>query len=350
MARFYDGLSAEATEVGARWGDGELLIYRPGDFSIVARWRREDLAVLGDTEHEAVPLVVCKGSEARLVVEDTELRRYLGAEPRLAALVAPRPHTTRRIAQFGATLAGLVAVFWGVVQFGSEYAAPYVPNNLQAKLGREVRDELVAGRILCKGKAGLEAVNGLANRLARAGGYAQRITVEIIKGGPVNAFTLPGGIMILYSDLIADAADGEEVAGVIAHEVGHTVNYHPIKGVAREFGLDLLLKQLTGGYSDLSTLESGGGLLVAFKNGRTFEREADATGIRLLEKLGLRADGMSRFFQKLLDRQPGDPAKALGIWSDHPPTTERIAATKRTAAGKPAFSEQQWQELRKVCD
>jgi beta-barrel assembly-enhancing protease len=156
--------------------------------------------------------------------------------------------------------------------------------------------------------------------------------------------------MIMYSDLIRDASDSEEVAGVVAHEIGHTVNYHPIKGLARQFGLELLLQQLTGGYSETGTLGSGGGLLLALRNGRGFEREADATGIRLLEKLGLRADGMSRFFQKLLDHQPADPAKALGIWSDHPPTSERIAATRRTAAGKPAFTPQQWLALREVCD
>lgn len=349
-ARFYDGVSAQVIEVGARWGAGELLIFRATDYSIVARWRLEDLEILGDAEHEAVPLVTAKGTEAQLAVEDPELKRYLGAQPRLAALVAPRPPATRRIAQFGATLALVVAAFWGIVLYGTELAAPYVPFVLQAKLGREVRDELIAGHTLCHGREGVAAINSLANRLAHAGGFEHRITVQIVKGGPVNAYTLPGGLMIVYSDLIKEASDGAEVAGVVAHEVGHAVNYHPIKGLARQFGLDLLLQQLTGGYSETSTLGSGGGLLLALRNGRGFEREADATGIRLLEKLGLRADGMARFFQKLLDHQPSDPAKALGIWSDHPPTAERIAATTRTAAGEPPFSDSQWRALREVCD
>ena len=349
-ARYYDGVSAEAIEVGARWGVGELLIYRPADFSIVARWRIEDLEILGDTEHEAVPLVTVRGGEARLYVIDPELRRYLGQQPQLAALVTPRPHTTRRIAQFGGTLAALVALFWGIVQYGSEIAAPYVPYGLQARFGREVRDELLAGRTLCHGKEGLAAIDGLANRLARAGGFGHKITVEIVKGGPVNAYTLPGGIMVLYSQLLKEASDGDEVSGVVAHEIGHAVNYHPMKGLARQYGAELLLSQLTGGYSGVGTLGSGGRLLLALKNGRDFEREADTTGIRLLEKLGLMADGMSRFFGNLLEHQPLDPAKALGIWSDHPPTAERIAATKRTSAGKPAFSEQEWKALREVCD
>jgi beta-barrel assembly-enhancing protease len=349
-ARYYDGVTAQVIEVGAKWGIGELLIYRTTDFSIVARWRLEDIVVLGDSEHEAIPAVSVAGSDARLIVVDPALRAELGRVAYLAALVAPRPPPGRRIAKFGTALVLLVAAFWGVVDYGSEYAAPLVPYRLQAKLGREVRNEIVRGRTLCTGADGLAAINGLANRLARAGDLGHPVEMTVVKGGPVNAFTLPGGYLVFYSQLIDEAKDGEEVAGVLAHEIGHAVNEHPIKGLTRQYGVNLLLSLLTGGYSDLGTLGSGGGLLLALRNGRSFERSADATGIKLLEKRGLRADGMSRFFEQLLKHQPTDPALLLGIWSDHPPTAERIAATKRPPTSLPPFSPQEWKALRSVCD
>ena len=84
----------------------------------------------------------------------------------------------------------LLALFWGGIEFGSEYAAPLVPYRLQARLGKEVRDSLVSGHVMCTGEEGLSAINGLANRLARAAGHKRPVTVEIVKGGPVNAFTL----------------------------------------------------------------------------------------------------------------------------------------------------------------
>jgi Zn-dependent protease with chaperone function len=348
-ARYYDGITAEVTEAGAKWGIGELLIYRPADFSIVARWRLEDLVVLGDTEHEAIPAITIAGSDARLIVVEPALRAELAREARLAALAAPRPAPTPRVLKFGAALVVLVAAFWGIVDYGSEFAAPLVPYRLQARLGREVRGEIVAGRTLCTGREGLAAINDLANRLARAGDLGHPVEVTIVKGGPVNAFTLPGGYLVFYSQLIDEAADGEEVAGVLAHEIGHAVNEHPIKGLMRQYGVNLLLGLLTGGYSDLGTLGSGGGFLLALRNGRAFERQADATGIQLLEKRGLRADGMARFFEQMMRHQPGDPARLLGIWSDHPPTDERIAATRRSASGRPAFTEQEWKALRSVC-
>jgi beta-barrel assembly-enhancing protease len=349
-ARYYDGITALVTEASAKWGIGELLVYRPDDFSILARWRLEDIVVLGDTEHEAIPAISVAGSDARLIVVDPELRAELARVAYLAALVAPPPSASKRVLKLGAALVLLIAAFWGVVDYGSEYAAPLMPYRLQARLGREVRGELTSGRTLCTGAEGLAAINGLANRLALTGELGHPVEVIIVKGGPVNALTLPGGYLVFYSQLIDEAKDGEEVAGVLAHEIGHAVNEHPMKGMTRQFGVNLLLNLLTGGYSELGTLGSGGSLLLALRNGRAFERQADATGIRLLEKRGLRADGMSRFFEEMMRHEPGDPASSLGIWSDHPPTAERIAATKRPPTGRPDFSEQQWKSLRTVCN
>jgi beta-barrel assembly-enhancing protease len=176
------------------------------------------------------------------------------------------------------------------------------------------------------------------------------VTVHVVEGGPVNAFTLPGGILVFYSDLIDQAKNSSQVAGVLAHEIGHVVHHHPIKGIARQYGIDLLAKLVSGGYSDLlNTLSSGGNILLAMRNGRAFEREADATGVALLEKLNLRADGISGFFEQMLEKEPKDAASAAGIWSSHPPTQERIDATKRPPTGIPAFSAADWKALREVC-
>ncbi|MBS0537789.1 MAG: M48 family metallopeptidase [Proteobacteria bacterium] len=349
-ARYYDGVTADALDVSAKWGVGELLIYRPGDFSIVARWRLEELAVLGDTEHEAIPSVIKQGSDARLVIVSPELRAELGRNAYLGDLVVPPPKPAPRIARLAGALVMVIALFWGAVEIGSDHAGLLVPYRLQAKLGREAQAQLTAGRTVCTGAEGLAAIDGLANRLARAGGLGHPVVVTIVKGGPVNAFTLPGDRLVFYSDLIDRASDGEEVAGVLAHEIGHAVKGHPLHGMIRQYGIELLLRLMTGGYSEMGSLGSGGSLLLALRNGRAFEREADATGIALLEGRGLRADGMARFFDKMLKEEPAGTMRFANIWSDHPPTAERIAATKRPATGRPAFTDREWKALRSVCD
>jgi Zn-dependent protease with chaperone function len=351
LARFYDGETAQAHEVSVRPTTAELVIFRAADAAVIARWPAAELAVLGDTTHEAVPPIARRGSDARLLVDDPELRRQLAVQmPQLSALATVPTAAGRRIAAFGATLAALVGLFWIGIDYGSEYAAPLLPHSLQAKLGHGVYGELTAGKHECHGRQGLAAINDLANRLAHAADYPHQITVHVIEGGPVNAFTLPGGIVVFYSDLIGQAKEPAQVAGVLAHEIGHAVHYHPIKGLARQYGVGLIVGLVSGGYSDLlTTLTSGGTYLLALRNGRAFEREADATGVALLEKLGLRADGMSTFFEQMMEQEPKDAAAAAGIWSSHPPTAERIAATRRPPNGRPDFTDADWKALREVC-
>ena len=348
--RYYDGKTAQAREVTVVATPGEVVLRDAASAALVARWPIVELGVLGDSEHEAVPLLVRRNEEARLAIEDAAQRQALGnAVPEIARLGARRPSAAGRILQFGAGLVVAIALFWAGLQAGGDALAPLVPQALQARLGENVYAGLVGKRPLCEGRAGLAAVNLFAGRLAAQAGYDRPISVRVVKGGPINAFTLPGGIVILYSALIDRAADGNELGGVIAHEIGHAVHYHPIKGLARQYGTEQILKAITGGYSDIGTLGSGGSLLLALRNGRQFEREADSTGVALLEGLGLRADGMSRFFEELLKSEPHDPAAVGGIWSDHPPTAERVAATRRAPIGAPDFTEADWQAIRTMC-
>jgi len=339
MARYYDGETAQVHDVSVRTTTKELVIFRLADAGILARWPIGELAVLGDVQHEVTPPIVRKGFEARLVVDDPELRRQLAAlVPQLAPLAGTRPAPAQRIAAFGATFAVLVGLFWLAVDYGTEYAAPLLPYSLQVKLGESVFEELTADKDECHGKAGLKALNDLANR------------VHVMEGGPVNAFTLPGGILVFYSDLFEQAKDSAQVAGVMAHEIGHVVHYHPMKGVVRQYGIELLVKLVSGGYSDLlGTLASGGNVLLALRNGRAFERDADTTGVALLEKLEIRADGIASFFEQMLAKEPKDAAAVAGIWSSHPPTAERIDATRRPSSGRPPFTDAEWKAIRNVC-
>lgn len=351
MARFYDGETALVHQVSVRTTTNELVIFRLADAGILARWPIGELAVLGDVQHEVTPPIVRKGSEARLMVDDPELGRELAAlVPQLAPLAGTRQAPGARIAAFGAAFAALVGLFWLAVDYGTEYVAPLLPYSLQAKLGESVFDELMADKNECHGKAGLMALNDLANRLAKAADYPHEIVVHVMEGGPVNAFTLPGGILVFFSDLIEQAKDSSQVAGVMAHEIGHVVHYHPVKGLVRQYGIDLLVKLVSGGYSDtLSTLASGGNVLLALRNGRGFERDADTTGVALLEKLEIRADGVASFFEQMLAKEPKDAAAGAGIWSSHPPTAERIKATRRPSSGKAAFTDAEWTAVRNVC-
>ncbi len=158
-ARYYDGVTAEALDVAVRPSTLELVISRA----------------------EGIVPPLARGDE-RLMVEDAELRRQIGlAVPQLAGLGAAKPSAGGRIAIFGTTFAALLGLFWVGIDYGSEYAAGMVPYPLQARLGNSVMNQLIAGHQICTNPAGLAAINGLADRLAKAADY----------GHPVKGRSMP---------------------------------------------------------------------------------------------------------------------------------------------------------------
>src|SRR5690606_14150945 len=71
--------------------------------------------------------------------------------------------------------------------------------------------------------------------------------IWVVKNDEVNAVTLPGGYVLVYSGLIRFSESPEEVAAVIAHELGHVEERHVVGRLIKEFGLQILFSVLSGG-------------------------------------------------------------------------------------------------------
>ena len=135
--RYFDGETAEVHPVAVRVTTNELVIYRSAGAEVVARWPIGDVAVLGDVQHEVAPPVVRRGSDARLIIEDPQVRSDLASlVPALRPLVPQPVAVGRRIAVFSSAIVALVGLFWGVLDYGTEYAAPLLPHSLQARAGQ----------------------------------------------------------------------------------------------------------------------------------------------------------------------------------------------------------------------
>ncbi|HKU98341.1 MAG TPA: M48 family metallopeptidase [Vineibacter sp.] len=368
-ARFYDGVRPIAHLVTVKATPAEL-VAATAEGQVVVRWPTAEIEVASDAEHEPHALLVCaRQPGTRLAIEDDVLRQSLaelGGNLKRAANRRPR------IAPALGGVAAALAVTVGLMVFAAEklpnVVAPYVPHVWQRSLGDSVVTAMTGDMRRCTGAEGQEALQKLIDRLQQVSSYERRIDVTVVQNKIVNAFAVPGGRLIVFSGLIEKAAGPEEVAGVIAHEVGHVVHHHSMKGLLRAYGFDMLIKLVTGGYSsDVATLGGAGGVLLALRHSRDAEREADRTALELMDRVGMRADGLSTFFGKLLEMQnkppPGDKGKApgdsatkprdaaeeAGILSTHPPTRERLEATKRPPTGEPAMTAREWQALRAVC-
>jgi predicted Zn-dependent protease len=201
---------------------------------------------------------------------------------------------------------------------------------------------------LCEDESGTAALATLTGELAAASGSPYNFRVLVVDFGMTNAFALPGGAIVIFDGLIGFAETPEEVAGVLAHEMAHVIKRHGTEALLRSYGLELLIKAVTG--------SAGGGgaggigeTLLSLSYSRDAESEADRTGIELLQQAGLRADGISRFFERF-DEVSGDLPAALNLFSTHPSSETRARlADEAGSGGAPAMSGADWQALQEIC-
>ncbi len=147
----------------------------------------------------------------------------------------------------------------------------------------------------------------------------------------VNAFSIPGGYILVSKGLLNFVDSPEELAGVLAHEMGHIEKQHIIKKIIKEFGLAILTKGDRYALGEVSkTLTSTG-------FDRKQEKEADNYAFELLEKTNINPHVMASFFRRII--KPNDESEEkLDFLSTHPNSTARMRAALEYTV-KPSFRE-----------
>lgn len=184
--------------------------------------------------------------------------------------------------------------------------------------------------------AGLTRVDRLGQRVARAS-IRPRLTYKfhVVESREINGFSVPGGHVYVTTALMKLAND-DELASVLAHEVGHVGARHSLKTLkkSQEYdGIARTLGSITGiagdTARDLGTALGrmvGEGFLTIHT--REEEREADYLGIHTMQRAGFNPQAMITMFRKL-QRVNGEESDLLGsFFSDHPDVQERIENTQ----------------------
>lgn len=189
--------------------------------------------------------------------------------------------------------------------------------------------------------------------VARVGGSLARFselpdlgfTFTVLNDEKVNAFALPGGYVYITRGLLAIVADEAEMAGVLAHEIGHVTARHTAQrysaAMATNIGLQVLgvLGSAAGAPTGTGQLASLGAQMALQSYSRDQELESDMLGVRYLSRAGYDPDAMTSFFHKLrahtklLAAMQGkkDSSEKFNIMATHPLTSERIEESTRLA-------------------
>ncbi|MCH7944165.1 MAG: M48 family metallopeptidase [Proteobacteria bacterium] len=370
-AHFSDGRTAARIKVSVRFGNDALIIEPQDteDNSQILIWEFGDLLLADEMRSgQAVRLINRSQSDARLsFVDNRILEPLLASNPdlRKPGMLGHRP--VLRVVQWAAGIAALIAILFVGLPRAAEPVAAIMPLAWEEALGEQVFAVLAKQNKFCLNADGGGALKRLTDRLMQELDSRYSFQFAVADSKMINAFAAPGGYIVLYRGLIADAQSPDDVAGVLAHEIGHVVERHATEGIVRATGLALIIQLLLGDPSGaLGIGAAAGELLLTLAYSRGDEAEADAIAIELLATAGIDSIGFANFLERMSrPRDKGHETSGetpehettsgdqgiIPFLSTHPLSAERAAAVRANGSpGGPAMSDADWRKLQAICE
>lgn len=221
---------------------------------------------------------------------------------------------------------------------GVSVASCGVSQQQEVELGATTAAEVSAQLPLIRDAAVVNYINTLGTQLARVTDTRNLAwTFTVVDSKEVNAFALPGGWIYVNRGLIERTTNVSELAGVLAHEIGHVTRRHSVQQLQQaqgaNVGLSLLctLTKVCESGASQAAINVGGSALFA-KFSRTDEAEADAEAVATTIKAGISPRGIPAMFQKLLNERTRNAGALDAFFATHPLEESRITATEAQIA------------------
>jgi beta-barrel assembly-enhancing protease len=235
--------------------------------------------------------------------------------------------------------------FYWSVPLLSRWVAQRVPIEYERELGAAVLPVLASE--YCDSAEALAALAALKARLDP--GDEVSAELHVIDASMVNAFALPGGIVVLTRGLLEKAGNADEVAGVLAHELEHVRQRHVLSHMVRSSLLSAAWSVAVGDYAGLMLLDPTTAFEIAnLRHSRSDEAEADSGAMLHLDTAGISRQGLIDFFERI--RADTD---VVPEWlSSHPASEQRahgLAAQPRHAETHPALTPEAFDALQRAC-
>jgi len=348
-AVYFDGTSNRKRSVALRLAAGLDLLE---DGALVDTWPYDQIrrvdgppALLRLSCATALPL-------ARLEIADAATAQAL--LPRCPALDLGRggaAQTWRIVVWSMAAVCSILAVTFLGIPLLADRLAPLVPFSVEKRIGEAVDQQiraLVGGKV-CEDAAGRAAFATLMEKLARAGDIEIALDAEVLSTPVPNAFALPGGRVYLLDGLLQPARNPDEIAGVLAHELGHVQHHDNMRRLIQTGGTSFFVGLLLGDVAGSGAMIFAARSLIDAAYSRDAEQRADVFAVEVMHRLGRSPKPMGELLLRVTGAE-GD--KTVTILANHPLTEDRLAAmTKedRPNSGAELLSASEWRALKGIC-
>lgn len=221
-----------------------------------------------------------------------------------------------------------------------------IPLSVEEKLSEAVESSIISDEnSIIKNDSVENAIALISSRLLNSidnSNYNYQFT--IIDNTDVNAFTIPGAKIFICKGLISFADSPEEVAAVLAHEIGHAEKRHVVNKIAKELGLGIIFTLITGG--DPSIVTEIIRLVASTGFDREQEKEADEFALQLLEKSGIHPKHMESFFKKINELNDVNMPELFMTHPDSDKRAEKAASYKISDDFKEHSFNMDWESIK----
>ena len=257
----------------------------------------------------------------------------------------------RIIAASAAAAAAIVFMAWFGMPLIADRLATAMPYGWEVPLGEAVDSQLrtVLGST-CSQPAGTAALRKLVGRLQTQAQLPIAPDPVVLRSEMANAMALPGGRVYVLSALLAKSETPDELAGVLAHELGHVSHRDGLRRLIREGGTSFLVGLLFGDVSGSGAVLMAGRAVLSASYSRADETRADAFAMTVMHGLGRPSAPLGALLMRIAGPHP-DVMPAL--LHDHPLTPERKAmleAEDHPPTGPALLDDGEWHDLKHICD
>ncbi len=348
-AFYFDGSSSRRRTVRLVFGDA-LGIGEDGAAPVL--WTYDDIRQVDSPA--GVLRVSCLSAPvlARLEIRDAALSAELTSR---CARLGENRLDGRAVAKIVgwslAAVASIVMVVLFAIPLAADRLAPLVPQAFERRIGEasEVQIRALFGNQVCDRPAGQAAYVKLLGKLREAAGLDTDVQSSVLSTEVPNAFALPGGKVYMFSGLLAKAESPDEIAGVLAHELGHLKHHDNMRGLIYNGGTSFLIGLLFGDVTGSSALIFASRSLVTASHSREAEQNADSVTIDVMHKLGRSPKPMGELLYRVTGKEGG---RNLSILAGHPLTEDRLqrmSGEDHPASGPPLLTPEEWAALKAIC-
>ncbi|AWG20798.1 hypothetical protein FFWV33_04200 [Flavobacterium faecale] len=321
-AVFYDGKTAIPQQIAVLLHKAHATIeFQTIDLETI-KWQIRDISF--DKRTDSLFLEHGKDTLQQLKIEDSvfikELQSYRKDNGQIGWY--------QNLLDLGTTSHVVVALsILAIIALCYVYAIPWVGEKSVVLIPEEYDDKLGSSAFLeneyfvSVDAAKTKTLNEFAAQLQLQN--TKKLKFTVVDSDEVNAFALPDGNIVVFTGILKEMKNYDELVGLLGHEASHVNNRHSMKMLCRSLSGYLFVSIILGDANGvMAVIGDNVNSLQSLSFSREFERQADEDGFKILVKNKINPQGMANLFQRL---KKDTSITIPEFLSSHPVTDDRIS-------------------------